>query len=134
MGVPAVQRPPHDARLASFSEGEAVLEVPIRNELLQQGGFVHGGVISYAADNALTFAGSSVLGPTVPTSEYKINYLRPASGETLVARTSVVQRISAEILEALGGALTILDVGAGAGSDEPCDRAVKAVEPSETLW
>jgi len=79
-----------EARLASFTEGEAVLEVPIREELLQQNGYVHGGVVSYAADNALTFAGGSVLEPTVLTSEYKINYLRPASGETLVARASVV--------------------------------------------
>jgi uncharacterized protein (TIGR00369 family) len=30
------------------------------------------------------------LGSAVLTSEYKINYLRPASGETLVARASVV--------------------------------------------
>jgi uncharacterized protein (TIGR00369 family) len=78
------------ARLTSLSEGKAVLEVPIREELLQQNGYVHGGVISYIADNALTFAGGSVLGPAVLTSEYKINYLRPASGETLVARGSVV--------------------------------------------
>ena len=40
------------ARLTSLSEGEAVLEVPIREELLQQNGYVHGGVISYIADNA----------------------------------------------------------------------------------
>jgi uncharacterized protein (TIGR00369 family) len=79
-----------EARLVSFTEGEAVMEVPIRNELLQQDGHVHGGVIGYLADNALTFAGGSVLGPAVLTSEYKINYLRPASGETLVARASVV--------------------------------------------
>jgi uncharacterized protein (TIGR00369 family) len=78
------------ARLTSFSEGEAVIEVPIREELLQQNGYVHGGLISYLADNALTFAGGSVLGPSVLTQEYKINYLRPASGETLVARASVV--------------------------------------------
>jgi uncharacterized protein (TIGR00369 family) len=78
------------ARLASLSRGEAVLEVPIRNKLMQQNGFVHGGVIGYAADNALAFAGSSVLGPVVLTQEYKINYLRPSSGETLVARASVV--------------------------------------------
>jgi uncharacterized protein (TIGR00369 family) len=78
------------ARLAGLSEGEAVIEVPIRDELLQQNGYVHGGVVSYAADNALTFAGGSVLGPAVLTSEYKINYLRPASGQTLVARASVV--------------------------------------------
>lgn len=77
-------------KLTSFSEQGAVLEIPIREELLQQNGFVHGGVLSYAADNALTFAGGSVLGPEVLTSEYKINYLRPATGHTLVARATVV--------------------------------------------
>jgi uncharacterized protein (TIGR00369 family) len=51
---------------------------------------VHGGVISYAADNALTFAGGSVLGTSVTTSEFKINYLRPAIGDFLVARASVI--------------------------------------------
>jgi uncharacterized protein (TIGR00369 family) len=76
------------ARLVCFSEGEAVLELPVRKELLQQNGFVHGGVLSYAADNALTFAEGSVLGPAVLTSEYKINSLRPATGETLMARAS----------------------------------------------
>ena len=77
-------------KLVSFSEEGAVLEIPIREELLQQNGFVHGGVLSYAADNALTFAGGSALGPAVLTSEYKINFLRPASGQTLVARATVV--------------------------------------------
>ena len=78
------------ARLAGFSEKEAVVEVPIRPGLLQQNGFVHGGVISYAADNALTFAGGSALGPAVLTSEYKINYLKPARGKLLRARASVI--------------------------------------------
>ncbi len=50
----------------------------------------HGGVISYAADNALTYAGGSVLGPSVVTSEFKINYVRPAMGEFIVARGTVV--------------------------------------------
>jgi uncharacterized protein (TIGR00369 family) len=78
------------ARLASFSEGEAELEVPVREELLQQDGYVHGGVVSFLADNALTFAGGSVLGPRVLTQEYKINYLRPAAGKKLSARATVV--------------------------------------------
>ncbi|HZW68024.1 MAG TPA: PaaI family thioesterase, partial [Pseudogracilibacillus sp.] len=69
---------------------EVELEIPIKEDLLQQNNFVHGGVLSYAADNALTFAGGSVLGPEVLTSEYKINYLRPAIGEKLIARASVV--------------------------------------------
>jgi len=78
------------AKLTVFQPGEAVLEIPVREDLLQQNGFVHGGVLSYAADNALTFSGGSVLGSNVLTSEYKINYLRPAIGEKLIARGSVV--------------------------------------------
>ncbi|BES73132.1 PaaI family thioesterase [Marinobacter nanhaiticus D15-8W] len=72
-----------------FEPGNAVLTLQVREELKQQHGFVHGGVVSYLADNALTYAGGSVLGDSV-TSEYKINYLRPAIGEKLVARATVL--------------------------------------------
>lgn len=78
------------AELTCFSPGWAELTIPITPQLKQQHGFVHGGVISYAADNALTAAGGSVLGPAVVTSEYKINYLRPAVGTALIARATVV--------------------------------------------
>lgn len=75
--------------LTAFERGRAELTIPVRPELTQQHGFVHGGVVSYAADNALTFAGGSVLGDSV-TAELKVSYLRPAVGETLVARATVV--------------------------------------------
>ncbi|MGC1210393.1 MAG: PaaI family thioesterase [Micromonospora sp.] len=78
------------ARLATFSPGLAVLEVPVRRELTQQNGFLHGGVLAYAADNAITFAGGSVLGPRVLTGGITITYLRPAAGELLEARATVV--------------------------------------------
>ncbi len=42
-------------------------------------------------------------------------------------------RIAAEILAALGDACTVLNVGAGAGSYEPTDRRVTAVEPSASM-
>lgn len=42
-------------------------------------------------------------------------------------------RIEAMIHAALGGARTVLNVGAGAGSYEPRDRPVVAVEPSEAM-
>lgn len=76
--------------LLSFGDGAAELRIPITAQVMQQHGFVHGGVISYAADNALTFAGGSALGSGVVTSEFKINYVRPALGEFLVARATVV--------------------------------------------
>jgi uncharacterized protein (TIGR00369 family) len=75
--------------LTSLEPGEVVLSLAVREELKQQHGFVHGGVVSYLADNALTYAGGSVLGNSV-TSEFKINYVRPAIGETLIARASVL--------------------------------------------
>jgi uncharacterized protein (TIGR00369 family) len=78
------------AELTGFSAGITELKIPIRQELRQQHGFVHGGVISYAADNALTYVGGSVLGPSVVTSEFKINYLRPALGDIIIARASVI--------------------------------------------
>ena len=78
------------AELTGFSPGNAELTITIADRLKQQHGFLHGGVISYAADNALTFVGGSVLGPAVVTSEYKINYLKPVIGNKLIARATVV--------------------------------------------
>jgi uncharacterized protein (TIGR00369 family) len=78
------------AELTGFSVGSAELKVPIKEELKQQHGFLHGGVISYAADNAITYAGGSALGPNVLTSEFKINYMRPAIGDFIVARATVI--------------------------------------------
>lgn len=78
------------AELLRLADGRAELRIPIRAALKQQHGFVHGGVISYAADNALTFAGGSALGTGVVTAEFKINYLRPGRGDSLVARAAVV--------------------------------------------
>lgn len=42
-------------------------------------------------------------------------------------------RIAARIEAALGGAQTVLNVGAGAGSYEPADREVTALEPSTEM-
>ena len=79
-----------NAQLDAFAPGGAELSVPVVPGLLQQHGFVHGGVLSYLADNALTFAGGSVLGDSV-TSEFKINYLRPAKdADRLLAVATVV--------------------------------------------
>lgn len=42
-------------------------------------------------------------------------------------------RIAAQVHAALGGARTVLNVGAGAGSYEPTDRRVIAIEPSAAM-
>jgi len=76
--------------LTRLSPGEAELQLTIDDRLLQQNGFAHGGVVSALADNALTFAGGTAMRVPVVTSEMKVNYLRPAIGERLVARARAV--------------------------------------------
>lgn len=78
------------AELNEFSEKLTELVIPVTEQIKQQNGYVHGGVTSYLADNALTFAGGAVLGAAVVTSEFKINYLKTAKGEKLIARATVV--------------------------------------------
>lgn len=77
------------ARLTAFRDGGATLELDIRDDLRQQNGYLHGGVLAYAADNAITFAGGTALGPVVLTGGFTINYLRPADGLVLRAEAEV---------------------------------------------
>jgi SAM-dependent methyltransferase len=63
----------------------------------------------------------------VPTSRYD----RIGGGYSLTRRED--PRISAAIRNALGHARSVVNVGAGTGSYEPCDRYVIAVEPSEVM-
>ncbi|WP_335937800.1 PaaI family thioesterase [Streptomyces sp. PTD5-9] len=77
------------ARITAFGSGAATLEVDMRRELRQQNGFLHGGVLAYAADNAITFAAGTTLGPAVLTGGFSIQYVRPATGRTLIAHAEV---------------------------------------------
>jgi uncharacterized protein (TIGR00369 family) len=72
--------------LTHLMPGHVELQLPLRDDLKQQHGFAHGGVLSYLADNALTYAGATAMRVPVVTSEFKINYVRPAKGERLIAR------------------------------------------------
>lgn len=78
------------AKLLELEPGRAALSVDLLDKLKQQHGFAHGGVLSYLADNSMTYAGATILGDSV-TAEYKINYVRPATGEQLIARAAVVE-------------------------------------------
>ena len=75
--------------ITEFADGTATLVVEVAPEHAQQFGFVHGGVLAYLADNALTFAAGSALGPNVLTGGFTVTYLRPARGGRLRARATV---------------------------------------------
>ncbi len=76
--------------LSVLEADRAVLDLPLRHDLLQQNGFAHGGVLCSLADHALTFAGGSALGTAVMIPELKIDDVRPALGKRLCATASVV--------------------------------------------
>ena len=78
------------AELIRWSGELTEFRVPLSEDTNQHLGMAHGGVICYAADNALTFAGAAALGSRVITAELKVNYIRPAIGSALVARATAL--------------------------------------------
>src|SRR4029079_566260 len=60
-----------------------------------------------------------------------VDYHRHGEGYAVQRRTD--PRIAAYVHTALGDAATVVNVGAGAGSYEPDDRYVIAVEPSAAM-
>ena len=80
------------ARLAAVAPGAVEIELPFRDDLTQQKGFVHGGIIGMIADSAAGYAAFSLMpaGCSVVTVEYKMNILAPATG-SLIARGEVVK-------------------------------------------
>lgn len=78
------------AELLDASQDQVVFALDLRDDHLQQHGIVHGGVLSAIADIALAFAGGIAMGSDAVTSEFKINYIRPAKGNGLIAKASAV--------------------------------------------
>jgi uncharacterized protein (TIGR00369 family) len=80
------------ASLGGVAPGAVEIALPFRDELTQQKGFVHGGVIGMIADTACGYAAYSLMpaDSSLVTVEYKINILAPARS-SLVARGEVVK-------------------------------------------
>ncbi len=84
--------------------------------LTQQDGFVHAGVVATALDSACGYAAMSLTSPQarVLTSGYKVDLLRPATGDHFVARGWVVKPgrkftvSSADLLRSDGKAVAIM--------------------------
>lgn len=80
-----------DARIVALEPGRCTIEMPTREDLCQQHGFVHAGVTSTLADTASGYAAYSLMpaDSSVLTVEFKVNLLAPAQGERLVATAEV---------------------------------------------
>jgi uncharacterized protein (TIGR00369 family) len=81
------------ARLGELRPGQVIVELPFRDDLCQQRGFLHGGVTTAIADSAAGYAAFTLMAAnTSPlTVELKINLLAPAVGERFFATANVVR-------------------------------------------
>jgi len=80
------------ASLGKVAAGEVEISLPYRDDLTQQKGYVHGGILGMIADSACGYAAFSLMPPggSLVTVEYKMNILNPARA-SLVARGHVVK-------------------------------------------
>ena len=81
------------ARMTRIAPGACTIELPCRDDLTQQHGYIHAGIVSMIVDSAGGYAGFTLFpaDASVLTVEYKLNLVAPATGEHLVAQASVVK-------------------------------------------
>jgi uncharacterized protein (TIGR00369 family) len=81
------------ARIASVAPGAVALDVDLRDDLTQQHGFLHAGVIASVADSACGYAALTLMdaGSAVLSVEFKVNLLAPAAGRSFRAAARVVR-------------------------------------------
>jgi uncharacterized protein (TIGR00369 family) len=70
-------------KLARIAPGEIELRFPHQEQLAQQHGFIHAGILATALDTACGYAAFSLMPPeaAVLTVEFKTNLLAPAQGD-----------------------------------------------------
>jgi uncharacterized protein (TIGR00369 family) len=80
------------ASISRVGPGEVEIALPWRDDLTQQKGFVHGGILGMIADTACGYAAFSLMpaGGSLVTVEYKMNILKPGRG-ALVAKGRVIR-------------------------------------------
>jgi uncharacterized protein (TIGR00369 family) len=82
-----------DVRVEEIAPGRCVIAADFRNELAQQNGFFHGGLLGTIADAAGAGSAATLIEAQqwLLTAEYKINFLNPARGPRLRAVGEVVR-------------------------------------------
>jgi uncharacterized protein (TIGR00369 family) len=75
------------ARLVLIADGEVRIELPFSAKLAQQHGYLHAGALASMVDSACGYAAltKAPAEHEVLTAEFKINFMRPAIGESFLA-------------------------------------------------
>src|ERR687893_2864484 len=81
------------AHVERVAPGAVDVVLPHREDLTQQDGYVHAGVITTVADSACGYAAYTLMpaGSGVLSVEFKVNLLRPAAGQEFEASAHVVK-------------------------------------------
>lgn len=81
------------AKLTLVTPGIVEIEMLFSDDLTQQHGFLHAGVISTALDSACGYAAFSLMpeNASVLTIEFKVNLLAPGKGDRFLFRGSVTK-------------------------------------------
>jgi uncharacterized protein (TIGR00369 family) len=80
-------------RITAIEPGVVELTIDVGNQHTQRERFVHGGMMATLADSSSGLAAMTLLdeGDNALTVEFKLNFLRPAVGERMVARGRVIR-------------------------------------------
>ena len=81
------------AHLIRIEPGQVEIGLNFREDLTQQHGYLHAGIVTTIVDSACGFAAYSLMPPgsEVLTVEYKVNLLAPAKGERFIAIGRVIK-------------------------------------------
>ena len=79
------------ARLTKVTAGECEIVVLMREDLAQQDGFMHAGIVTTVLDSACGYAAYTLMPESsrVLSVEFKVNLLAPAKGEIIRASGGV---------------------------------------------
>jgi len=81
------------ATLTAVNRGSVTIELPFHEALGQQDGFAHAGAIASIADSACGYAAMTRMEPgdRVLSIEFKVNMLKPATGDRFSAEARVIR-------------------------------------------
>jgi len=81
------------AKLIKVEPGFCEIHLPYNENLTQQNGYFHAGIISALADNAAGYASLSLMeeDSSVLSVEFKLNLTSPGIGDLLIARANVLK-------------------------------------------
>lgn len=79
------------ATLKTVEPGIVEIEIPARDDLTQQDGFMHAGIVTTILDSACGYAAYTLMpvGSSVLSVEFKVNLLAPAKGDLISAQAEV---------------------------------------------